>query len=347
LDNALISCDLPLQVSDINNDGHLEVVYAKDFEIFVADLLTGKTLYSFKTPKVKDDVKVGLNYPFDYLNVDALRVADFTKKGYQGDLMVKDRYSNVWGLNGETGEVLFQYHHKNTGHFPYVIDIDNDGIDELLIGYDLVKNNQILWTLPFNSDHTDEIIYEKVKEHEPPVFLLASGNEGFNAVSKNGEVLKSLDLGHVQRISLANFNPNTLNNDICVSTFWGANQIVYLLNSNYEITKQKEFTSNGYLISPINYDNSETALILTNTSSQEGGLLDHNLDIVVNFPDDGHPTLASEVYDFGDGIDAVLTWDLDQLWIYKASKIKPSKTKYRRYPKNAFSNYRGEFLVKE
>lgn len=347
LDNGLISCDLPIQVCDINNDGKDEIIYARNFEINIIDALTGKLIKKHQTPYVKNDSLFKEDYPFDYLNVDAIRVADFTKKGYKSDFIIKDRYNNVFAFDYNFN-LLFRYNHKNTGHFPYVYDFDNDGKDELFIGYDYVKDGKVIWSMPYNSDHTDEIIYESLEEGKDKVFLLASGNEGFNIVDIKGNIIKSIPVGHAQRISLAKYDKNKDGYQICVTSFWGANGILYTFDKDLNIISEKEFVGNGNVITPVNYDN-ENILILSNTSSKYGGLLDVNLDVVVKFPDDNHPTISSECFDLdNDEIDEILTWDLDYLYIYKSSHIKNKDKiiKYKKYSRNSFSNYRGEFLIK-
>ena len=101
--------------------------------------------------------------------------------------------------------------------------------------------------------------------------------------------------------------------------------------------------SNGSIISPVMYDGIHT-LALTH-SGIDGGLLDNELDKVVLFPNDNHPDLSCEVYDIdSDGIDEILCWDLNELWIYKAKEYIKPKKKYQKYP-DEFSNYRGEYLI--
>ena len=60
-----------------------------------------------------------------------------------------------------------------------------------------------------------------------------------------------------------------------------------------------------------------------------------------------HPNLSCEVYDIdSDGIDEILCWDLESLWIYKASEFTKPKKTYKKYP-DMFSNYRGEYLISD
>ena len=343
-DNTLISCDLPFQIADINNDGRLELIYAMNFEVIIIDLLTKKLINKMKTPIIDGDDYVK-NEPFYRLNVDMIRVADFEKLGYKGDFIIKDRYQNVWAYNTNM-ELLFRYHHKNTGHFPYVFDYNNDGKDELLIGYDLVSSNgDIIWSLPMNSDHTDEIIYCKLNKNSDYKFILASGNEGMNIINSDGTIYKHNEIGHAQRVSVAKYDLNRDGLQIMATAFWGSDGIIALYDYNGDILNEIEMESNGSIISPIMYDGINS-LALTH-SDIDGGLLDGNLDMVVKFPCDNHPTLSCEVYDIdNDGIDEILCWDLERLWIYKASKYIKPKKKYKKYP-DMFSNYRGEYLISD
>ncbi len=342
MDNTLISCDLPFQIADVNNDGRLEVIYSMDFEVAIIDLLTAKLIKKMKTPIVKNDPLVK-NEPFYRLNVDSIRVADFKGLGYKGNFIIKDRYQNVWAYD-ENMELMWRYHNKNTGHFPYIYDFDNDGKDEMYVGYDLIDHDgKMIFSLPMNSDHTDEIIYARLHPNHPKRLVLASGNEGMNIVNLDGSIYKHNEIGHAQRISVAKYNPNLEGLQICATAFWGSDGIVCMYDYNGNLLKQMEQRSNGNIITPVNYDGKHILALLH--AGSDGGLIDYDLDKVVLFPNDNHPTLCSEVYDIDDdGIDEIICWDLNEMWIYKASDFsKPQR--YEKYPDNAFSNYRGEYLL--
>ena len=206
----------------------------------------------------------------------------------------------------------------------------------------LDSKGNILWSMPIESDHTDEIIYINLKETEEKRLYLASGNEGFNVVNLDGTIYKHNEVGHAQRISIADYNGD-LDNEICVTSFWGANNICYMFDSNVEMTAEREFITNGIVITPISYDGDNT-LILANAFE---GLLDYELDSVVSFPTDSHPTLCSDAIDIdNDGISEILLWDQKEMYIYKSKKYK-SGNKIYTYKENGMSNYRGEFLIKK
>ena len=344
IDNTLISCDLPFQIADINNDGRLELIYSMDFEIIIIDLLTAKLINKFNTPIIQNDPDFS-NNPFYRLNVDMIRVADFEGLGYKGNIIIKDRYQNVITYN-KNYEIMWKYHNKNTGHFPYIFDYDNDGLDEMFVGYDLVNSDgKIIFDLPMNTDHTDEIIYAKLKKNDEYKFVLASGNEGLNIINRDGTIFKHNDLGHAQRISVAPYDNNSSDLMIMATAFWGSLGIVAIYDSNGDLKKQIEMSSLGTLVSPINYDGAHI-FGLTHAGA-DGGLVDSDLDFVVKFPNDGHPTLCQEVFDVdNDGIDEIICWDQKNMWFYKAERTTTPK-KYKKYPNEGFSNYRGEYLIPE
>lgn len=41
----------------------------------------------------------------------------------------------------------------------------------MFVGYDMVKDGNILWSLPINSDHTDEIIYAASLKMELSIYI--------------------------------------------------------------------------------------------------------------------------------------------------------------------------------
>lgn len=340
--NTCISCDLPMQIANMYGDGNLQVIYSMDFEVIICDALTGEIIKKMPTPRIVGDSLVKL-HEFDRLNVDAIRVADFSGKGYKSDFIVKDRYQNVWAYNFNF-ELLWRYNHKNTGHFPYIFDYDNDGHDEMFVGYDLIDHDgKMIFSLPMNTDHTDEIIYTKLNGEER--FILASGNEGFNIFNKDGSLYKHNEIGHAQRVSVAHYNSTSDDLMIAVTAFWGSEGIVLMYDSCGNLIKEIEQMSNGNIITPVAYDGVNELCLLN--SSFDGGLCDHELDKVVLFPKDNHPTLCCEVYDIDDdGVDEILCWDQHEMWIYKSSKYI-SGNKYDKYPDNGFSNYRGEYLIKK
>ena len=196
------------------------------------------------------------------------------------------------------------------------------------------------------SDHTDEIIYTKLHKDIDPKFVLASGNEGMNIINLDGSIYKHNEIGHAQRISVAKYDNNIEGLQIIATAFWGSDGIVRGYDYKGDVHSEYEMESNGSVCQPVMYDG-KNILCLTHTDI-DGGLMDFDLDFVVKFPNDGHPTLCSESYDIdGDGISEILCWDQNELWVYKAKEYIIPKDNYSHYPDTGFSNYRGEYLISD
>ena len=109
----------------------------------------------------------------------------------------------------------------------------------------------------------------------------------------------------------------------------------------------REALSNGNMIAPVNWDGSGRDLLLLNADVKEGGLMDGEGDVVVPFPDDGHPTLCAEVIKTDDDDrEKILVWDMHSLWIYSQDReAEEGESVYDpiKYEEYNASNYRGEY----
>lgn len=351
-DHALLSADLPFQVCDIDNDGFEEVIVARNFELMILDGRTGHVKKSIPTPKSEapDDSLFSLpfnKYAFDRINVDAIRIANFSGKARPADILIKDRYSRVWVYDNELN-LLWTFHEGITGHFPYTVDIDGDGKEEMFIGYHLVDHDgTLLCTLPVETDHTDEILIGYWDpEQQEPLIAIASGDEGFMIADLQGNIVHKHMIGHAQRVSIANYRPELPGLEMCVTTFWGNQGIVYFFNSKGEMIHQFEPTCNGNIVTPVNWTGDGRDLVLLNGSTRFGGLIDGFGRRVVLFPDDGHPELCAEVINLtGDGRDEIVLWDQRRMYIYTQDQppaVEPVVVPWK-YPHYNASNYRGEF----
>ena len=70
-------------------------------------------------------------------------------------------------------------------------------------------------------------------------------------------------------------------------------------------------------------------------------------DVVVTFPEDGHPDLCAEVINLtGDARDEIVLWDANRMFIYtQDSPCRIADREYvpEKYPHCNSSNYRGEY----
>ncbi len=346
-----VSADLPLQVYDIDGDGVDEVICGRNFEILILDGRTGEIKKRAKTPLSDDDDSTLLGppykiYAFDRINPDGIRICNFSGKDRPSDILIKDRYCRVYALDSDLN-LLFKYRSpKNTGHYPYAIDINGDGHDELLCGYTMLDHTgKEMWTYPINYDHTDEIVPGKfVSGSDKGYFACVSGTMGFFIGDFEGNIVARDMIGHAQRISVAQYRPGE-GFQLAVSNYWGHQGIIYLYDCHGNQIWEVENEMNGNILAPVNWTGDGTDFILTNPDPHKGGLLNGNGERVVAFPDDGHPTYCCEAIDlFGDSRDELVVWDYKSMYIYtQDGETIPDAYKPVKYPHYNASNYRGEF----
>ncbi len=351
-DHGKISADYPLQVYDIDGDGFDEVITAKNFEIMILDGRTGEIKKKAKMPLVDKEDKsiIGVPngvYPFDRINADGIRICNFSGNDRPTDILVKDRYCRVYALNSDL-ELMWSFRSdKNTGHFPYACDINRDGFDELLCGYNLLDHNgKLIWSYPIMSDHTDEIISGRfMAGSDEGHFACVSGSEGLFIGDYKGNIVKRDDIGHAQRISTGNYCPDREGFELAVVNYWGHQGIVYLYDSQGEPIWELENELNGNMLTPVNWDGDGRDLILLNADVAKGGLIDGTGVQAVAFPDDGHPMMCAEAINLtGDARDELVVWDYHSMYIYTQDDgFKEGAYAPVKYPHYNGSNYRGEY----
>ena len=104
--------------------------YEENAILHVLDGATGREKSSIAIPAPADD---------------CLGFANLTGGPRRGDLIVKDRYWNLWGV-AHDGRVLWHWNAGNPGHYPLIEDVNDDGLDEVFIGYALLASDgKVLW----------------------------------------------------------------------------------------------------------------------------------------------------------------------------------------------------------
>ncbi len=327
--------DVAFQIHDIDHDGRNEVVYCMNFEIIVADGSTGRIKFKAATPKskIKNDM-------FSQILGDCLFFCDVSGKGYDSDILIKDRYSNFWIMNNKL-EILWEGSCK-TGHYPYAKDIDNDGRDELAIGYSLYDHDgKQLWCLDKKiDDHADGVaIVDFLNNKSRPVIMYSASNAGYLRVDLEGNILKHYFNGHVQNPAVANFRSDKPGLETVTINFWGNQGIVHFYDSDGNIYHDFEPNQFGSMCLPLNWTGKDEEFFVHNPNISEGGVFDGWGRKVLVFPDDGHPDMCNAVLDItGDCRDEILVWNPDELWVYTQND-NPKKGKLYKPLRNPLYNY--------
>lgn len=149
--------DYPAQIVDIDGDGQLEVLAVMDKTLFVLEGRSGKVKKEFSLKNLPRLTSHDKRFPegVDCPNAhDCIIVANLRGNKTPEDIILKDRYENMWALDGDFN--LLWTHSGNVGHFPLACDINGDGKDEVMAGYDLLSaEGKLLWSCKNLDDHAD------------------------------------------------------------------------------------------------------------------------------------------------------------------------------------------------
>jgi len=333
--------DVAFQIHDIDDDGKNEVVYCMNQEIIAADGATGNVKYSKPTP-LKPPGDHGEHNIFPHILGDSLFFCDLRGLGRDRDIIFKDRYSQIWAMNDKfetmwTGKCT-------TGHYPFAYDIDNDGKDEVAIGYSMFDDDGTkLWSLDGKiRDHADGVAVVKFKKDVEPTLFCAASDAGAFYSDLKGNVLKRHFFGHVQNPAVANFRDDLPGLEIVSINFWGNQGIIHYFDSDGKLYYDFEPVQHGSMCLPINWTGKSEEFFVLSPDVTEGGMYDGRGLRVVQFPADGHPYQCNAVLDAtGDCRDEVVVWDPYEVWIYTQDDNPKQGRLYKpeRNPLYNYSNY--------
>ncbi|MBN1997058.1 hypothetical protein JW935_05865 [candidate division KSB1 bacterium] len=336
--------DVGFQILDFDGDGRTDVVYCKDFEIIVAEGATGETKFKTATPRhpqFTSDYQ-GNGYRYERILGDCLFFCDLDGAGRDGNLIIKDRYRYVWAYDSHLE--LMWHDSCKTGHYPFAYDVDDDGRDEIAIGYSLFDHGgRKIWSLDDKiEDHADGVAVVVLNPERGPVIFNAASDEGMLFYDLEGHIYRHHYLGHVQNPAAANFRDDLPGLEIVSINFWGNQGIVHFYDSAGDIYHDFEPNQYGSMCLPVNWTGGSEEFFLHNPNVDEGGMYDGWGRKVVIFPDDGHPDMCNAVLDItGDCRDEIVVWNPHALWVYtQADNPKTGRLyKPKRNPLYNYSNY--------
>ncbi|ANY70077.1 hypothetical protein BBD42_28950 [Paenibacillus sp. BIHB 4019] len=164
--------DYPVQIYDLDGDGRLEVLCIMEDRFLLLDGATGTVKESYDLP--------------DPHAHDCIIIANLSGGEHASDIILKDRYHKLWALNRHF-ELLWT-HEGNPGHYPWVYDLDGDGKDEVMAGYDLLDAaGKLRWSCADLDDHADCIWVGDVNGDGEPELVI--GGSVTVMYSRSGEEL--------------------------------------------------------------------------------------------------------------------------------------------------------------
>ena len=306
--------DFPAQLYDIDGDGALELLCVMDKRFWVLEGATGRVKESRELP--------GENAH------DCIIIANLSGKKHADDIILKDRYRHMWALNREF-ELLWT-HEGNLGHFPWCSDVNGDGFDEVMAGYDLLDHNgRLLWSCRDLEDHADCLWVGDVNGDGQAE--IAVGGSVTCLYSAQGQELWRYD-GSVesQHIALGKFLPDQPGLQVAgldrirrgdgYKGQWDGKDGMFLLDcSGKEVWKENRKTD-GWLtivdkLSNWGGDGKDYILAYRRGGGVTPALYDGAGNPVVVFPEDGY-VIHGDL--FGRGMEEVLIYSKDTAWVYSA-----------------------------
>jgi rhamnogalacturonan endolyase len=353
--NAYLTNDMPFQIHDVDGDGRNDVVMVRDFKMQILDGRTGKLKKWAWMPKAPNDPprNAAPARPYEIYSGDAMAFVNVSGGKGRTDILLKNRYNRVWVFNKDL-KPLWEGK-TNTGHYPFPIDLDGDGRDEIFIGYSLWNHKgQRLWAKDdVVTDHADGVAVANLgtdPKAAPRVYWVAS-DEGALILDQKGNILKQLELGHTQNATIAKLRPDLPGRQMMTINFWRSPGVTSVIDSEGNLVLQGEPHHAGSSLMPVNWRGDGQEFVLLSGNVKKGGLIDGHLRQVVQFPDDGHPDMTGAVLDVtGDARDEVILWDPKSVWIYTQDRPAIPNAEGKIYaptrnPTYNDSNYR--FVVSE
>ena len=211
--NGRLYSDLPVQVYDWDGDGRNEVLLVRQARYVDPPFRPGvprerATRYEGSAALLvlgglagREEASLPLPAPAD----DSFLFADLTGRGRREDLVVKDRYWNMWGVSHE-GKVLWRWT-GSTGHYPAVADVDGDGRDEVFVGFALIDHNgKVLFSKDPKGAHQDACYLVRPADGR---WRLLFGNEGIHCLAVDGSTLWHHPMGEAQHVVAGQFQKDS------------------------------------------------------------------------------------------------------------------------------------------
>lgn len=323
--------DIPCQIYDINNDGNLEIICAMDDQLCIFEGATGKLISKHPLP--------------DEHAHDCIMICDLEGTGHAGNIIVKNRYHKAWALD-RNFNVMWS-HEGNTGHYPWCYDLDGDGKDEVIIGYDVLnRKGEVLWSIDMK-DHADCIWVGDINGDGKPELVV--GGDDFTAYTNDGRLLwRFTDTVESQNVAIGNLRPELFGLEIC-----GLDRIdrsengldgIFIVSSEGKSLYKEKRTVPGWssictVVNNLDGKHSDHILAYRRGGGMPNGVYDGSLNTLFSFPFDGYVMWGDIV---GSGTDQLIVYSDKEALIYSSNDIDVTRKngKALPQPKRLYNNTR-------
>ena len=330
--------DYPAQVFDIDGDGSLEVLVVMDKVYKILEGSSGRIKREFPLkllpPLKSHDPRFpeGVGAPNAH---DCILVANLSGNPTPKDIILKDRYENMWALD-ENFNLLWT-HSGNVGHFPLVYDINGDGRDEVMAGYDLLSaEGKVLWSCKDLEDHADCLWAGDVNGDGKPE-LCVGGSVTCLYDGAGNELWRYDGSIESQHVALGKFLPDSPGLQVAgldriqrgdgYKGQWDGKDGMFLLDcQGREIWKEDRKTK-GWLTIVDTFRNwagegKDYILAYRRGGGVNPTLYNGRMEAVVTFPEDGY-VLSGDL--FGRECEDAVIYAGGRVWIYSGKEYDVSR----------------------
>jgi hypothetical protein len=196
-----------------------EVVMVKDFKIQILDGRTGEMKQWAWMPKAPAD---NAQRPYEMEVGDSICFINIDGSKRPQQILIKDRYRTFWVFTKDLK--LVWSGQCATGHYPFALDLDGDGRQELMIGYDLFSpDGKRLWSHDEDfKEHSDGVALGNFSgDPDGPIRAYSfASDEGFIMFDLQGNVLKRHQVGHTQSPAVGKFRTDLPGLQLMCVNFW-------------------------------------------------------------------------------------------------------------------------------
>lgn len=328
--------DFPAQIYDIDGDGRLEVIAVMDVNRVVPGAKNGAAdndkeavnkniiVVDGATGQIKR--KKPIPAPEAH---DCILIANLSGNPTAREIIVKDRYENMWALD-ENFDVMWT-HSGNLGHFPLVYDINGDGRDEVMAGYDMLSaDGRLMWSCKDLDDHADCLWVGDVNGDGKPEMCV--GGSVTCLYDMDGNELWRYD-GSIesQHIALGKYilgapglqvaGLDRISRGDGYKGMWHGKDGMFLLDCNGKELWKEDRKTDGWLTIVNTYRNwngegRDYILAYRRGGNVMPALYDGDMNVVVSFPTDGYVVSADL---FGRSIEDTVIYADGKAWIYSGT----------------------------
>lgn len=304
--------DFPAQVYDIDNDGKLEILCVMKKRFLILDGMTGQVKKDYPLPAEEAH--------------DCIIIANLSGGSHAGDIILKDRYFHMWAMDNEFN--LLWKHDGNLGHFPWAYDINEDGFDEVMAGYDMLDHTgKLLWSCKKLEDHAD-CLWTGDVNGDGKKEICVGGSVTCLYDRDGNELWRYEDSIESQHVALGRFLPEKKGIQVAgldriqrgdgYKGQWDGKDGMFLIDSDGKGIWKEDRKTKGWLTIVDTFRNwngegKDHILAYRRGGGVLPGLYDGNGEMVARFSEDGYVIHADL---FGRGIEDVIVYNADTAWVF-------------------------------